>query len=299
MRKSILGLMFILLLTSACGAPNAAPTQISTDVVATQTLQTADIATVVPPATEAVVESPTQEATPTLQSDSMPPDGEIASAGGISFLVPNGMSSFTVSVTTTEVEFPYINPSAGDMPQHIKFTLNDYPAQGTMFQPQVMVFNAAEYAQYSDLTAQIITTLQNMQYTDGQPIPDGLPDGPSFNAQIHGITFQNGKGIRYLTQFDQAPMPVNNQEMFYYFHGLTNDGQFYIQAILPVQVSFLSADGNPNSPLPADGVPYSMDDMMGYYNTITQKLNATDTFSFTPYLDHLDSMMESLQVTGL
>ncbi|MFN8413598.1 MAG: hypothetical protein U0Z26_14530 [Anaerolineales bacterium] len=285
MKKSILGLGLILIFTSACGA-SPAPSQPRVDMMVTQTLQ-------------ALNSQPTSVPVATQAFDSLTPDGEIASSGGITFLMPNGMASDASSTTTTEVEFPYINPSAGDMPAHTKFILNNYPVQGTLFQPQVMVFKVSEYAQYSEFTARIIAAMQNMQYSAGQPIPEGLPNSPLYNAQIHGINFQNGKGIRYLTQFDQAPMPANNQEMFYYFHGITNDGQYYIQAILPVQAPFLATDGNPDSPVPADGVPFTMDDMPGYYNSVIQKLNATDTFSFTPYLDHLDSMMESLQVTGL
>ena len=41
-----------------------------------------------------------------------------------------------------------------------------------------------------------------------------------------------------------------------------------------------------------------MDDFPGYLDAVTQRLNSTDTFSFTPYLEHLDAMIESMQVTG-
>jgi hypothetical protein len=295
MRKSVLIILGVLLLTAACG--KTPPSQSGVATVVAQTLQALNIATSVPATHEVPIPAPTQHPISSAPSESVIPDGTNVSIGGISFLLPNGMGSDATSVNTTDVEFPYVNPSLGDMPQHIKITLNNYAVQGTMFQPQIMVFKAPEYAQYSEMTTQIISVL--LQFSDGQPLPEGLPEGPAFNAQIHGITFQNGKGIRYLTQFDQSPMPANNQELIYYFHGMTNDGQYYIQAILPVQAPFLAADGNPNTPLPADGVLFRMDDFAGYTAAITQKLNATDTFSFTPYLAHLDSMMESLQVTGL
>jgi len=289
MKKIIPGLIIILSFMLACGltAPATQPgTQTGVETAVVQTLQALTASAPIEPAV-------------TQAGGQLTPDGEFVTSGGISFLMPNGMASGAAAIGTTEVEFPYINPSNGDMPLHTKFTLNNYPLQGTMFQPQVMVFKASEYAQYSEFTADIITSLQTMQYADGQPLPEGLPDGPMFNARIHALNFQNGKGIRYLTQFDQSVMPANNQEMFYYFHGLTQDGQYYVQAILPIQAPFLAADGNPNSPLPADGVPFTMDDFEGYGLAVTEKLNAADPFSFTPYLDNLDAMMESLLINGL
>ncbi|MEO8354588.1 MAG: hypothetical protein ABI621_01610 [Chloroflexota bacterium] len=39
------------------------------------------------------------------------------------------------------------------------------------------------------------------------------------------INFQNGRGIRFLTQYAQYPAPINNHELFYHFQGLTNDGK--------------------------------------------------------------------------
>ncbi|HNK62430.1 MAG TPA: hypothetical protein PLE14_00160 [Anaerolineales bacterium] len=289
MKKIIPGLMATLLFMLACGlnAPGNQPEpQINVETAVVQTLQ-------------ALTDSAPLEPAVTQAGGQITPDGEIVISGGTSFLAPNGMTSGATATNTTEVEFPYVNPSNGDMPSHKKFILNNYPVQGTMFQPQVMVFKASEYAQYSEFTAKIIAYLQAMQYTDGQPLPEDLPSGPVYNARIHALNFQNGKGIRYLTQFDQAFMPANNQEMFYYFHGITSDGQYYVQAILPIQVPFLAADGNPDSPVPTDGVPLNLDDFNGYGNAITEKLNAADPFSFTPYLDHLDAMMESLLVNGL
>jgi hypothetical protein len=202
-----------------------------------------------------------------------------------------------VSVLNTNVEYPYINPSAGDMPLHPTIRLDLYALNATIFDPHIMIFRTSEYSQYSELTAGIISSLQSLQYTDGQPLDPNL-DGPTYTAQIHAINFKNGHGIRYLTQVGQAPAPANNEEMFYYFQGLTNDGQYYVQAVMPINAPYLPANGNPNTPLPADGIPFNLDDIPGYFTAITQKLNTTETFGFNPYLDALDEMIESIQVKG-
>jgi hypothetical protein len=152
------------------------------------------------------------------------------------------------------------------------------------------------------LTASIVAALQNLQYTSGQPLPAGLPDGV-FTAQAQPIQFQNGRGLRYLTQFDQSPLPVNNREMFYYFHGLTSDGQFYIQAILPLHSSLLVADEEPTSITPPDGVQFDWTDIMNgydampaYLEAVTRKLDAADSNSFSPTLPMLDALIQSIAV---
>jgi hypothetical protein len=167
-----------------------------------------------------------------------------------------------------------------------------------------MVFRAAEYAQYTELTASIIAALQNLQYSAGQPLPESLPNGV-FIAQAQPIQFQNGKGLRYLTQFDQSPLPVNNREMFYYFHGLTSDGQFYIQAILPLHSPLLVADEEPTSITPPDGVQFDWTDIMNGYDAIpayleavTRKLSAAEPNSFTPTLPMLDALIQSITVVA-
>ena len=224
-----------------------------------------------------------------------------SSSNGVTFQIPTGLASDATVSTTTDVELPYFNPSAGDMPLHTVFHLNNYIVLGQhRVEPEIMVFRAAEYAQYTDLTAQIIATLQNLQYTPGQPLPENLKDG-AYQGQIQPLQFQNGKGLRYLVQFDQAPLPANNKAIYYYFHGLTNDGQFYVQVFLPIHVSFLVEDDQPTSIAPADGVQFdwtNLDNFPAYAEAINQKLNAAGPNSFSPSLTTLDALTQSLMIVA-
>jgi hypothetical protein len=288
MNKKFLGWISVMLITFACNIPTSSQPLVF-EPTSAQATQANTSASPAPTTAEAATQAPGQ----------LTPDGEIASSGGISFLIPNGMASDATAAATTEVELPYINPGGGDMPQHTKFTLNNYAVKSeTMLTPTVIVFKADEFAQYSEMTTAMVSDLHNMQYTDGQPVPQSLAS-TTLMAQVHGVNFQNGKGIRYLTQIQQAPLPINNHDMFYYYQGITNDGLYYVEVILPVQVPFLASDNTPNTAVPADGIPFNMENLGEYYNTVTQKLNATDTFSFTPYLDHIDSLIQSMQITGL
>ena len=271
--KKILGLAIGLFIILACGAPAATP---DVGAIVTQTVQALTIV-------------------PTV-SQQLTPDGTPVETAEISFFIPNGVANDISSNITTDVEYPYINPSGGDMPQHVAVTLNLYAVSGSMHEPQVMIFRASEYSQYSEATASTISQLTSLQYADGQPLPAEL--NADFSTQIRGVNFQNGHGIRYLTQVFQNFNPVNNQELFYYYQGMTNDGQYFVQAILPINTTYLAADSNPNTPLPTDGIPFNMDDFSGYLNTVGQKLNNTETFNFNPYLDALDEMIASIQVNG-
>jgi hypothetical protein len=53
-----------------------------------------------------------------------------------------------------------------------------------------------------------------------------------FASNIKVISFQNGKGVRFLTEYAQHAASANNHNLFYYFQGLTGDGAYYIIAIL-------------------------------------------------------------------
>ena len=77
---------------------------------------------------------------------------------------------------------------------------------------------------------------------------ENLPFMPLFNAaQVFHTTpvyldFQNGMGVRYLTQFDQAYMPITNHSLFYTFQGVTADGLYHVALILPITNLSLPAD---------------------------------------------------------
>ena len=54
------------------------------------------------------------------------------------------------------------------------------------------------------------------------------------HTQVKYLDMKSGKGVRYLTQFNQGISPINNSELIYTFQGLTSDGKYYIAAVLPV-----------------------------------------------------------------
>jgi len=287
MKKKILELAGILLVTLACGigAP-AAPAQPSVETVVAATMQALTLAA---PAT------PTQV------------NGTFIAINNISFVIP------TILGNGAQVETIPAVPASDDMPWwEIGPTYNKYHIQGyalgkEFHNPIIYVYPVNEYIQVNEDVVKLVDSLKTIINSPGQPLPKHLPFLPAFNAaQIfysneQPLEFKSGKGIRFLTQYGQAPYPVNNNALFYTFQGLTNDGAYYVAAILPVNAAFLSADGNPDTPLPADGIPFdwnNFENIDQHFALAKQKLEATDPNAFNPTLPNLDSLIQSITVNS-
>jgi hypothetical protein len=225
------------------------------------------------------------------------PSGIPVRFGNISFRIPEGLATSASFKTSIDVEFPYINPSFGDMPEHTVITLDGYTVSGRS--GRILIFNASEFAAYTDLTRQTITALQTLP--SGQTYPEDLYNHPYTN--LLKINAEGTFGQRYVTQVMDSFIPYNNEDIFYYYEGLSNDGTYYFEALLPVNASFLPVDGNPSTITPADGVqfPFNVEDMLTFqaqfheYSTlIAEKLNNATPASFTPSLAVLDALINSV-----
>jgi hypothetical protein len=283
-----------------------------TDNPAPQSGQPQDVATIVAATVQALTQAAPGANPPPSTGSTLPappaPSGMPISFAGTSFSIPEGLASGTNNeviqrATGQDMAFWEI------LPTYTKFTLLGYPLQGEFFEPQIMVYPAKDFAALSEPAANTIGNLQTLLANPPNPLPNQIPFLPPFNAgevftaQAKVIPFKNGTGLRFLTEFAQSYAPINNHELIYTFQGLTSDGKFYVSAILPVNIGFLAVDANPDSPLPPDGIPLPNyndpnPNFEGYYATLTQKLNAAAPQSFMPSLESLDTLVESLLVTG-
>lgn len=236
--------------------------------------------------------TPTPVSTPT-------PSGIPVTFGNISLFIPEGLATGASFKTSINVELPYINPSFGDMPEHTVLTLDGYATPGRS--GRVLIFKSDDYAAYTDFTQQIVSALQLLK--SGQVYPDDLYIHPYTNSLV--ITATGTTGLRSLNQIMTGMAPYDNEDIFYYYVGLSNDGKYFIEAILPVKVSFLPADSSPNSVTPVDGVqfPFNIDDMLGfqekfreYSALIKEKLNYAAPEAFTPALATLDMLIGSISI---
>ena len=292
MSRKILGWAGILFLTLACGLINpATPARPGVETIVAETFQAL---TSVAPATETPV--------PT-----MPVSGTTISVNNISFVIPTGIGS-GAQAETIEAVLP-----SNDMPwweigpAYNQYLIQGYPLADTFHKPMIFVYPVEEYVQMVEDVGTLVNKLKTITNSPGLPMPENLPFLPAFNAGqvFHSneevLSFQNGTGVRFLTQYAQAPYPVNNNSLFYTFQGLTSDGAYYVSAILPINAAFLSADGNPETPLPVDGVPFdwnNFENVPQHFDLVKQKLNATDPKAITPSLTNLDALIQSISISS-
>ncbi|MGD1993185.1 MAG: hypothetical protein PVI59_08340 [Anaerolineae bacterium] len=100
--------------------------------------------------------------------------------------------------------------------------------------------------------------------------------------------------MRFLTEHAQYYAPINNTDLFYTFQGLTDDGAYYVAAILPVAHPSLPAD---SSQIPEADPDAFADTYDTYTSDVALQLVGYAASEFTPDLELLDAMIVSLQVT--
>jgi len=222
---------------------------------------------------------------------------------GISFYRDNKLVA-TWSVEIVPADIPDANvPEAWRLPSHYHFVLDGYPLANTFHKPQIYVFPVRNFENYNAAGMEVIAQLQAFVKEPPTSISGGIPFFPIFNAaqamrtQIALLNFQNGSGVRFLTQYDQAAIPINNHEMFYTFQGITNDGQYYVSVIMPAAHASLPA----NPPTDASEYPGGDPDAFAnnftnYIDDIERQLNDASLSSFTPDLEMLDVLVQSLAI---
>jgi hypothetical protein len=230
-------------------------------------------------------------------------NGTPLSFEGVSFVIPNGMASGADTEKMTAVESNSGAP--WDIaPAHLRFTLTEYQLQGKLHEPRIFVYSAEEYAQSNPNAAEQIDRLRKI-LSGRTPLQETLPTVPFFNAasqiasNIRIIPFQSGSGVRWLTQYAQYAAPINNRELFYHFQGLTSDSNYYMIAILPITAPVLPEDEKPEATIPEGGIPIPTD--VGpndvYYFSVIETLNSLSPDAFTPSLDALDALIQSIVIT--
>ena len=250
---------------------------------------------------------PSATSDPIMEAPSATPAGREVSLGRITMVLPEGLASGVQDVHFPRAEGKDL-PTWSRTPGHTQLRLVGYPLQAKAHEPQIYVFPAQAYAELIPGAFESIHRLDNILYGPGGAIrDDGLPSVPFFNAQpvfasnIKVVMFQNGGGVRLLTQYAQYPAPANNCELFYHFQGLSRDGEYYILAVLPITVPVLAESSDPAAALPVGGIPYSYyvdqdADMEDYYTAITNLLDAAQAEAFTPSITQLDALIQSLWI---
>jgi hypothetical protein len=234
-----------------------------------------------------------------------PASGIPVSATPIRLVIPDGLATSstaeTIDIVTDQTGAPW-----DVAPAHLQLTFQGYTLQSSYHVPQIFVYPGQQYAGLNPAAAESLKRLQTvLSNPSGSYGKDTLPRAPFLNAaqvfaaQQKLIHFNGGSGVRFITQYGQDVSPINNSGLFYHFEGLTDDGQYYIVAVLPVNLPFLPADNNPQSSIPSGGVPFpapsnSPQSYEDYFKQVTQKIDASPGGKFSPSLDTLDALIQSI-----
>jgi hypothetical protein len=185
-------------------------------------------------------------------------------------------------------------------PQHTELTLQGYPLAGKFFEPHLSIYPVAQYtALLPDHIPGWVTALQTL-IAGGAAGETSLPFLPVFNAaqvfhaQYLVVPFVSGGGIRFLAEYAQYAAPVNNTDLFYTYQGLTADGQYWISAILPVNLPGLPADA---TNLPGGVTPEEFStNFTTYITDMIAQLNAQPAGAYAPSLAALDALVASITI---
>ena len=154
-----------------------------------------------------------------------------------------GFQTETVAAVSANDNAPYWEV----LPEYTRVTLQGYPISSHLMQPQIFIYPAEDLGTVNEGAGMIVSSLQTLLQSP-QEVAD-MPFLPLFNAaqvmhtHLQYLDFKSGQGLRYLTEFDQGIVPINNYELIYTYQGLTSDGNYYVAAVLPVNHPSLPADG--------------------------------------------------------
>lgn len=186
-------------------------------------------------------------------------------------------------------------------PLHEEIMLEGYALADTFHKPVIRIYPVRDFIALEPALAERANTLEQIirdQSADPGYVPLLPPwnAGQMFLAKPAYLEFKNGSGIRYLTQYGQSFAPINNQDLFYSFQGLTSDGNYWVSAILPV--SHPSLQPSADNPMPSDFSEFA-ENFEQYITLIKANLDTQPEDTFTPSLAELDAMMQSMLVEPL
>jgi hypothetical protein len=247
--------------------------------------------------------TPTSPAPTTLPPTAAPaPTATPSSQGSAAYNQVSFNYDLSLASTVTATTVPSQNagsdgPYWATYPAYTELNFVGYSSINTYHKPRIEVYPVTDYEQLNPGAKDVIENLKQL-LADKPATVDQLPLLPLFNAaqvfhaQLQYIQFQDGQGVRFITQYDQAPLPINNLELFYTFQGLTNDGQYYVAAILPITSSVL-----PNTDqVTSEQEQTPLADFPAYLKQTTQQLDSLKPSDFSPDLSLLDQVIQSLQV---
>ena len=294
MKRPVFFLVILTILMLACTISTTATPPVATSAPATLPVATtAPVVSETPTATE----PPPATEPPTVTETPLPQTNVTCNEMAL-FLDPSLASGF--SCQTVPESGGQNEPGFEVNPKYTELSFTGYVLSNRFFTPKIDVYPVQRFNEIlPDVIPTKVAELQAL--IGGGPTGDkGLPLLPNFNAgqefftKYKVISFGSVNGIRFLTQYSQFVDPINNNEFFYTFQGLTGDGNYWISAILPISNPTLPADGKN----PPNG--QSWDDFNNNFSTyitaLSTQLNTQPPENYSPTITVLDALVASIRI---
>jgi hypothetical protein len=236
----------------------------------------------------------------TAAGDATNAQGNLPSVAFDESFMDEGIATGTTTQYIQAAETTSDTPYWEVLPAYTEVRFDEYAMSDTQHVPRIYVYPVEEFESANETASGYINQLRQLLAERPETLAEdeALPFLPLFNAAqvmhagVEYLNFDGGSGIRYLTQHDQAVQPINNNQLVYTFQGLTEDEQYYVAAVFPVSHPDLPADAFTGS----EGSSAIQEDFEGYLADTVQQLNEADPNSFTPGLNILDSLIQSISV---
>ena len=180
---------------------------------------------------------------------------------------------------------------------HTRIEFENYALLNTFHQPVIYLYPMDKLAEKDPLTADAIS--QTRAIIDGQKIDEKLetlPLVPQFNAaemfhvKAKLLSFNEGKGFRYVTAYTQAVTKVTPDILLYVYQGISADGKWLVSVLMPITTSVLP---------PADNTALDqkfIDEYMSYIKNMTSEIENAPESTIQPSLEQLDAFVSSIRI---
>jgi hypothetical protein len=247
-------------------------------------------------ASQAATVAPAVTAAPTTVSASPTAAPAIPNGNGLAYHYDAALATGDTVEVIPAVAGTSDSPYWQAAPEYRQVTLNGYPVTEHSFKPQIFIYPAEAFKSANPEAAKVIegftAALQAPDQSQDLPFLPLLNARQALHAHLQPLNFKDGQGLRYLTQYAQGLVPINNHHLIYTYQGLTRDGKYYIAAVLPVTQSSLPVDETVTGQEP----PEFTSDYPKYLVNVTAALNAQPGDAFTPDLAKLDALVSSLEI---
>jgi hypothetical protein len=193
----------------------------------------------------------------------------------------------------------------GSQPGYTLFTLIGYPITRQYSPAVVQIFPISSFPNSDSISDQVLARLQaflaarapltahaNTSGSEGIPVLPLVNAGQVIVVKPQYFNFQDGFGVRFVTSYGQDVYPITNQRLLYIFEGMSSDGKYVVSLQFPMKASILPESIDPNTFDFNQFVATYTD----YLTTTVNDLNLLQPQDYTPTLDTLDSLIQSIQV---